>query len=110
MLGPSVFRDSQVEKLSFEIQNGLFRTDFKCETISKYILDLVRVANAQSIFFHFSLFHFLSIFEVENTQSICEGKRKNNGVENGKKRFTGALAAEGHTCPGTCRAQMCPNR
>ena len=40
MLGPSVFPDSQVEKSSFETQNGLFWTDFKSETISKYILDI----------------------------------------------------------------------
>ena len=40
MLGPSVFPDSRVEKSSFETQNGLFRTDFKSETTSKYILDI----------------------------------------------------------------------
>ena len=40
MLGPSVFPDSRIEKSSFETQNGLFRTDFKSETTSKYILDI----------------------------------------------------------------------
>ena len=39
MLGPSVFPDSQIEKSGFETQNGLFRTDFKSETISESILD-----------------------------------------------------------------------
>ena len=39
MAGPSVFPDSQVEKLGFETQDGLFRTDFKSETISRYIVD-----------------------------------------------------------------------
>ena len=38
MLGPSVFPDAQVGKSSFETQNELFRTDFKSETTSKYIL------------------------------------------------------------------------
>ena len=40
MLGPSVFPEKQVEKSSFETQNGLSRTDFKSETTSKYILDI----------------------------------------------------------------------
>ena len=40
MVGPSVFPDSQVEKSSFDTQNRLFRTDFKSETTSKYILDI----------------------------------------------------------------------
>ena len=39
MLGPSVFPDAQVKKSGFETQNGLFRTEFKSETTSKYILD-----------------------------------------------------------------------
>ena len=41
MLGPSVFPDSHVEKSSFETQNGLFRTDFKSEMTSKYVLDIL---------------------------------------------------------------------
>ena len=40
MLGPSVFPDSWVKKSSFGTQNGLFGTDFKSETTSKYILDI----------------------------------------------------------------------
>ena len=39
MLGPSVFPENQVEKSSFETQNLRFRTDFKSETTSKYVLD-----------------------------------------------------------------------
>ena len=37
---PSVFPDSRVENPGFEIPNVLFRTDFKSETTSKYILDI----------------------------------------------------------------------
>ena len=51
----------------------------------QYFQDLVRVENAESIFFHFSLFHFFPVFEVKHAQSIFDGKRKQNGVENGKK-------------------------
>ena len=40
MLGPSVFPDPQVEKSSFETQKGAFKTDFKSEATSKYILDI----------------------------------------------------------------------
>ena len=40
MVGPSVFPDSRVEKWSLGTQNALFRTDFKSETTSKYILDI----------------------------------------------------------------------
>ena len=38
-LGPPVFPESQTKKSSFETRNGLFGTDFKSETTSKYILD-----------------------------------------------------------------------
>ena len=41
MLGPSVFPDSQVEKSGLETKEILFRTDFKSETTSKYILDIL---------------------------------------------------------------------
>ena len=40
MVGFSVFPDSQVDKSSFEAQNGLFSTDLKSEMTSKYILDI----------------------------------------------------------------------
>ena len=40
MAGFSVFPEKQVEKSSFESHNLLFRTDFKSETTSKYILDI----------------------------------------------------------------------
>ena len=54
-------------------------------------MDLVSVNNAQSIFFPCLTFPFLfSIFEVENAQSIFDGKWKNNGVENGKKTVYGS--------------------
>ena len=56
MLGPSVFPDSQVRKSSFETQNGLFRTDFKSETTSKYILDIPGVLPAH---FSYIKYYFL---------------------------------------------------
>ena len=40
MLGSSVFPDARVEKSSFETRHGLFRTDSKSETTSRYILDI----------------------------------------------------------------------
>ena len=42
------------------------------------------------MFFPFLTFPFFSIFEVENAQSIFDGKRKKNGVENGKKTVYGS--------------------
>ena len=46
-------------------------------------------------FFHVSPFIVSPIFEVKNAESIFDGKRKTNGVENGKKTVYGSPGCGG---------------
>ena len=63
MAGPSVFPEKQVEKSGFETLNGLFRTDFKSETTSKYILDIPGVFPA-----HFSYIKYYFLRKIGQNQ------------------------------------------